>query len=159
MICLAVLFPLKGVCCVGASFLSRTLFLRRFTKAVSFFVCLLASSTSKSEAVGTCLSNIRRLGSSLGKSAAGLTRQSSLEELGSVVRLGSLASFRPAFAPITLSLCNFEFTVLANEISDLKKRKRTVSLNYENTLRHEGETRFVVIGEITGEDNGGTRPR
>ncbi|WZY77185.1 hypothetical protein YC2023_023569 [Brassica napus] len=37
------------------------------------------------------------------------------------------------------------------EISDLKKRKRTVSLNYENTLRHEGETRFVVIGEITGE--------
>ena len=40
-----------------------------------------------------------------------------------------------------------------------EKKKRTVSLNYENTLRHEGETRFVVIGEITGEDNGGTRPR
>ncbi|XP_013633215.1 PREDICTED: uncharacterized protein LOC106338890 [Brassica oleracea var. oleracea] len=73
-----------------------------------------SSSTSKSEAVGTCLSNIRRLGSSLGKSVTGLTRQSSLEELGSVVRLGSLASFRPAFAPFTLSLCNFEFTVFKN---------------------------------------------
>ena len=34
-----------------------------------------------------------------------------------------------------------------------------VSLNNENTLRHEGETRFVEIGEITGEENGGTRYR
>ncbi|WZZ60121.1 hypothetical protein YC2023_060228 [Brassica napus] len=56
-------------------------------------------------------------------------------------------------------LTSWKSSDLANEISDLKKRKWTVSLNYENTLRHEGETRFVVIEEITGEDNGGTRPR